>query len=210
VHDLSHHHFPNTVMDLEVSALEDFLVFLPYGDKRWWQRYFMWPLVPLVLAAAMPLQVPIRLVAWLRREESPRPEHLLPLAMLLIGVFLRGGFLPALPLYMTVQLAASFAFAFAGLISSHHNPDCWHDGDAARLGTRDFGILQLDAVRERREVEGASLLWVLTGYGHHGLHHLFPTVDHAQLPQLQPVFEETLREFGLEYKVRIFYTSFSL
>lgn len=41
---------------------------------------------------------------------------------------------------------------------------------------------------------------VLTSFGDHCLHHLFPTLDHGILPQLYPVFFETCREFETVYR----------
>ena len=35
-------------------------------------------------------------------------------------------------------------------------------------------------------------------YGDHQLHHLFPTIDAGWLPELYPVFERTVKEFGFE------------
>jgi fatty acid desaturase len=39
----------------------------------------------------------------------------------------------------------------------------------------------------------------LTNYGHHVLHHLFPTIDHYYLPKLYPILQETLQDFGEVY-----------
>lgn len=64
---------------------------------------------------------------------------------------------------------------------------------------RDWGLGQLDAVRDRAD-HGDSPYLVLTQYGDHALHHLFPTVDHCRLPALYPVFRETLAEFGVDYR----------
>ena len=35
----------------------------------------------------------------------------------------------------------------------------------------------------------------------HALHHIFPTVDCSRFPTIRPVFEQTLREFGVQQKV---------
>ena len=45
-----------------------------------------------------------------------------------------------------------------------------------------------------------SYFLVATTFGHHVLHHLFPTVDHSKLHLLYPALEETCQEFGLSYK----------
>lgn len=41
---------------------------------------------------------------------------------------------------------------------------------------------------------------VQTQFGEHILHHLFPTLDHAVLPQLYPIFRKTLQEFNEELR----------
>lgn len=64
---------------------------------------------------------------------------------------------------------------------------------------RDWGLGQLDAVRDRAD-HGSSPFLVLTLFGDHALHHLFPTVDHCRLPALYPTLRETLAEFGVEYR----------
>lgn len=43
---------------------------------------------------------------------------------------------------------------------------------------------------------------------HHVLHHIFPTVDHSQLHRLRPLFEDTLKEFGVPYHAFDFKTLF--
>lgn len=51
---------------------------------------------------------------------------------------------------------------------------------------------------DRSEIKG-SLFWVLTHFGDHLLHHMFPTLDHAVLPQLYSTLHETCREFEAIY-----------
>lgn len=38
----------------------------------------------------------------------------------------------------------------------------------------------------------------LTHFGHHAMHHLFPTVDHGILNDLYPTLFETMNEFEVE------------
>lgn len=60
----------------------------------------------------------------------------------------------------------------------------------------DWGLLELDAVRERKVIDDSNFL-VLTNFGLHGLHHLLPTVDHSYLPLCVKAFEDTCKEFGV-------------
>lgn len=64
---------------------------------------------------------------------------------------------------------------------------------------RDFGVLQLAAVRDRSDVDGNYVLTTLM-FGNHAMHHLFPTIDHSKLHDLNPVLEETCREFNINFK----------
>lgn len=64
----------------------------------------------------------------------------------------------------------------------------------------DWGIAELDAVIDRYDITGSHWL-VLTNFGDHALHHLFPTLDHGVLDQLYPVFKETMEEFGLNLRL---------
>lgn len=57
----------------------------------------------------------------------------------------------------------------------------------------------MDAVRDVSH-KGDSFFLVATTFGHHTLHHLFPTVDHSKLHLLYPALEETCAEFGLQFK----------
>lgn len=100
--------------------------------------------------------------------------------------------------WIIITMAASFSFGAIGLNAAHHHPEITHEGDAIRPNP-DWGIYQLDTVMDRETVKGSPFL-VLTHFGEHALHHLFPTLDHAILPQLHGVFYETLEEF--EYEIR--------
>lgn len=54
---------------------------------------------------------------------------------------------------------------------------------------------------DREDINGNHFL-VLTNFGDHILHHLFPTLDHGQLRSLYAVLRETLSEFQLKARVR--------
>jgi len=63
---------------------------------------------------------------------------------------------------------------------------------------RDWGLAQLDTVRERPAVN-STLFAALTNFGYHGLHHLFPAVDHSRLPLLYPALKKTCEEFRVSF-----------
>jgi hypothetical protein len=107
--------------------------------------------------------------------------------------------------------------------AAHHHPEIFHDGDTPREDT-DWGLAVIDTVRDRPSISGVkgslnedqsgqiklridssgsqkllSFILVMFNFGHHTLHHLFPSVDHWHLPKLYPVLEETMNEFGIPF-----------
>ena len=61
----------------------------------------------------------------------------------------------------------------------------------------DFGVLQLNTVIDRLDAKSNQFM-VLTNFGDHVMHHMFPTLDHGLLPQLYETFLETCKEFEVE------------
>jgi fatty acid desaturase len=58
----------------------------------------------------------------------------------------------------------------------------------------------VNAVMDRVDIN-RTLFTILTNFGEHGLHHMFPTLDHALLPSLRDVFFETCEEFKTELRM---------
>lgn len=52
---------------------------------------------------------------------------------------------------------------------------------------------------DREDLKGNHFL-VVTNFGDHILHHLFPTLDHGYLPDLYPILYETVDEFKVELR----------
>lgn len=63
----------------------------------------------------------------------------------------------------------------------------------------DFGIFQMNAVIDRGDVKSTHFLTLVT-FGHHTLHHFFPTLDHGLLSQIHEIFIETCKDFELELR----------
>ncbi|XP_061510894.1 cytochrome b5-related protein isoform X1 [Anopheles gambiae] len=196
-HAISHHLFPNSVLDMEISSFEPFLCYLPWADlKNSFQRYGSWFYGPFIYGS-------IFLSEYLKRlmdsfSQGKNRFHLDDLIPFLLPAFMyatnpeRIGVI--FQLWLFVVLMASFFFGLIGLSAGHHHPKALHSGDLFP-NDMDFGLYQMATIVERRGVEG-SLLKVLTTFGDHYLHHLFPTLDHAILPQLNDVFLATCEEFG--------------
>lgn len=86
---------------------------------------------------------------------------------------------------------------FVALNAGHHHETIFHDSDV--LKSTDFGVYQLSATIDRIDI-GKSLFLTLTNFGNHVLHHMFPTLDHAILPQLHETLINTCVEFECELR----------
>lgn len=120
---------------------------------------------------------------------------ILPLFMMFIA---QVPILTVLRQWVVIIGLASFIFGVIGLNAGHHGPKIFHDGDANR-NDRDWGLYQLDTIIDRSDIKGSQFL-VLTHFGEHFLHHLFPTLDHGILPQLYPELYETLDEYQAQLR----------
>uniref|UniRef100_A0A182WA50 Cytochrome b5-related protein n=1 Tax=Anopheles minimus TaxID=112268 RepID=A0A182WA50_9DIPT len=218
-HVMSHHLYPNSVLDMEISSFEPFLCYLPWADlKNSFQRYGSWFYGPFIYGSIFLSEYLKRLMdSFSQGKNRFQLDDLVP--------FLMPAFMYAtnpdqiaviLQMWLFVVLMASFFFGLIGLSAGHHHPKALHSGDLFPyvtlpsiynsisnppfLGSNshdiDFGLYQMATIVERRGVEG-SLLQVLTTFGDHYLHHLFPTLDHAILPQLNGVFLATCNEFDV-------------
>lgn len=103
-----------------------------------------------------------------------------------------------LQLWLITLLSAGFSFGIIGLNAAHHHPEIVHEGDTMR-DNRDWGLYQIDTIIDRGDLKGSQLL-VLTHFGDHTLHHLFPTLDHGILPHLYPVLYQTIEDYEGEMR----------
>ncbi|XP_049529706.1 cytochrome b5-related protein-like [Anopheles darlingi] len=197
-HVISHHLYPNSLLDMEISSFEPFLCYLPWSSlKSSFQRYGSWVYGPFIYGAIFINEYLKRLKDSFNRGKNGFHlddviPFLLPIFMYATGQQSIG---TVLQLWLFIVLMASLCFGLVGLSAGHHHPKALHSGDVFPEGW-DFGLYQMATIVERKGVEG-SLLKVLTTFGDHYLHHLFPTLDHAILPQLNDVFLETCHEFNV-------------
>ncbi|KAJ8929854.1 hypothetical protein NQ314_017458 [Rhamnusium bicolor] len=190
-HVLSHHLYTNTIDDLEISLLEPLLQYLPV-DKKPIRRYAQcFIIAPLVLIEAYSCNAKnLRL--------TDLSSFLLPAAMYVFGGH---SILASLLMWTVIICVGALHFAFVGLHAAHHHPEIFHDGDTPRTDQDyDWGVSQLDAIMDRKEISGSHFL-VLTNFGDHALHHLFPTLDHGALEHLYPVFKDVLNKFDVDLRV---------
>ena len=195
-HAISHHMFANTVYDFEMRITEPHADFRVHAAKSNLQKSPLFNVILIQLTTPL-TQFGDALKRWLtiaKGRQSFRVRNLLPLLQLAVLMAFSGVW-PGVKLWFITHAVSGYCSAIVFLISAHHHPDIYHAGDSFRYGT-DWGLCQLDAVRDRWDVNG-NLLAELTLYGNHVLHHMFPTVDHGLLDELRPVFRQTCRDFGI-------------
>ncbi|KAJ8937273.1 hypothetical protein NQ318_005671 [Aromia moschata] len=199
-HALSHHLYTNTVNDLEISSLEPFLQYLP-TKKHFVIRYMSWIYSPLFYAFIYIGQFTKNLTEIMITGQGFTWEMLLPFTVPILMVAITKEVTYVVIMFLWIIVVSSIHFGVVGLNAAHHHPDIFHDGDTPRSKEEmDWGIYQLDAVMDRKDITGSHFL-VLTNFGDHALHHLFPTIDHGLLEHMYPVFLETCKEFGIEWKL---------
>lgn len=109
-------------------------------------------------------------------------------------------FIDCLEIWTSIIMVGSFLYHLTAFATGHHLPSVVHEGD--EIESLDFGIYQLSATVDRTEAN-SNLFMSLTNFGHHSLHHMFPSLDHSILPQLEEVFIETCTDF--QVKLRKYY-----
>jgi len=100
-------------------------------------------------------------------------------------------------MWLFIIAVSSFIYRNIAINTGHHSPEIIHEGDAIR--SMDFGMFQMGATVDRIEGSKTQFL-ILTMFGEHTLHHLFPTLDHGLLPLLHEVFLQTCNEFDVEMR----------
>jgi fatty acid desaturase len=115
----------------------------------------------------------------------------------LMYLFSENSIKQTLILWLVITLIASFCYSAIAINAGHHGFAIAHEGD--ELKSLDFGIFQMGATIDRFEAD-TNIVMSLTHFGNHTLHHLFPSLDHALLPQLRPILLETCKEFDTELR----------
>ncbi|XP_044760009.1 cytochrome b5-related protein-like [Coccinella septempunctata] len=196
-HALSHHLFPNTIHDLEISMYEPVIYLMPQ-TKSPVEKYVSW-LYALLLFPILSFKAYIFPLILQRKIDIHTVLPWVPVFTTLL--ITRQDYWIVLKMFVWIITWSSFIFQLIGKTAAHHHPDIFHDGDTARPSEElDFGVHQLDAVGDRPNMRG-SLILVLTNFGDHALHHLFPTLDHSVLDYLYPIFLQTCLDFGVEWKL---------
>lgn len=196
--------YPNTYADYEVATCEPFFKFIPKLTKSW--RYIILSILfmPIVYITFFHNMFRYRICGyfWAKDKVFYWDELILlgiPLSMiifgkeaitwsLIVGVYVR---------WTQIVFAANFFFGCFYYNRGHHGSDQIHQGD--EIKSLDFGEFQLAATVDRREAN-FNTFTILAYSGEQVLHHLFPSLDSAILPQLKETLQKTCKEFDIDLK----------
>ncbi|XP_011506370.1 PREDICTED: cytochrome b5-related protein-like, partial [Ceratosolen solmsi marchali] len=195
-HGLSHHLYPNTVWDMEIYNFEPFLIYLPCHYKSFLYRLMTIIMSPITFFGTFILTGIKRYYSVFVQWKTFEFRDCVPFFIPTLMSFFTPCIWEAVKLWILILLTSSFIFSFIGVTAAHHHPKIFHDGDICRKDL-DWGLMELDAVRNRKVIDD-SLYLTLTNFGSHGLHHLLPSVDHAYLELCLPIFYETCKEFDID------------
>jgi fatty acid desaturase len=200
-HCISHHTYPNSKLDLEVSFLYPFLQF--YSSSQRSSLYqatilffcaFLFPLAPVIGFVKNMVLMIIPLQGFQRRL-----EFLIPVGEIVLLYLCIGSISEALRLFFVMQ--AVFALILVGTsFSVHHSEYTWHDGDTT-LQDNDFARHIFNTTSDHSI--SSPLLWSLvafSGLNDHIIHHLFPTVDRSNYPKIRGELQKVCKKYGISWK----------
>lgn len=133
-HGMSHHFFPNTEQDLELTLFEPYLDYTTFHRKKFRNRFLAFIYSPLVWAGITPVSTYVRIYNILVTKLRPfywddLVPFTVPIAMYL---FASNDILFVAKYWLYIVLWSSTFYGFIGLTASHHHPDAYHDGDQMR------------------------------------------------------------------------------
>ncbi|CAD8104071.1 unnamed protein product [Paramecium primaurelia] len=194
-HCISHHHFTNSNIDLEVTSFEPY--YKTQKSKLPNNKYFRY-YMDVFFALVSTIQFLSTIQQLLRGEERIRKEYFIPIVEYLILYYFCGDALEGFKLFMVIQSTSSYLTLKYSLIT-HHNNICYTDG-CSIVPSRDFGIYTLQTSQDHDpQVIFPFNMFIFQGFNQHTLHHMFPTVDESRIPEIQHFLLETIQEFKLQH-----------
>ncbi|CAG5077289.1 Oidioi.mRNA.OKI2018_I69.PAR.g8674.t1.cds [Oikopleura dioica] len=198
-HAMSHHTFPNTCLDLEVTQFEPFAYLMPKPTSLFYNIFSLF-ILPILLTAVTFIDFLKRWISnLLFTEDEFELVDLIPF-LELYGFYLVNKE-SYLWFFFVFHGTLSFTFAFLSLPGIHHHSSNFYEGHQGRKDT-DWGLLQVDTIVDRwlTSSDNTSHSIAVSAFGDHTLHHLFPTVDGSILQHFIPAYRITLAEFNINYK----------
>lgn len=125
----SHHLFPNSLHDLEVTLFEPLLCWIPMQTKTFGQRFISWLYSPIIYIFICHDQLVKRILFSFTSktnlfQSSDLVSLTVPLVMLIFG---NSNPFTVFKVWMQIIMVASFIFHLIGLNAGHHHPDNVHD-----------------------------------------------------------------------------------
>lgn len=135
-HSMSHHLYPNSLLDLEVTLFEPFLCWATGENKSLVQRYGSWLYSPFIYMTLFFVQLVTRVAfSVMDKTNLFYRSDLVPFAVPLL-MYIVGGpelhVLEVLRMWLVIVLASSFYFGLVGINAGHHTHHSVHDGDELR------------------------------------------------------------------------------
>lgn len=133
-HSMSHHLYPNSLHDLEVTMFEPLLCWVPSPMKNYAQRYVSWLYSPIIYTFICFDQLMKRMVFSISSKKNLFQNNdlvplIIPIVMILFG---NSNVFTVVKAWLQIILVCSFLFHLIGLNAGHHHPDLVHDGDKIR------------------------------------------------------------------------------
>ncbi|XP_070503223.1 cytochrome b5-related protein-like [Chironomus tepperi] len=202
-HVISHHMYSNSFTDMEITVLEPFVQLLPVHGRSKLEMTLNYLLLPVSYFFPFHGGFIFRYLGifYAKNYKLHWDEILVflpPIFMFLLGSssYSLSNLLDTLILWNIIIAFASFLFVAVAVSGGHHSPTIVHEGDDIK--SMDFGIYQMLTTFDRKEA-ALNLPIAVLYFGDHVLHHLFPTLDQAVLPQLKDILEKTCKEFDVKY-----------
>lgn len=135
-HAMSHHLYPNSLLDLEVTLFEPFLCWATGDAKSVVQRYGSWLYSPFIYATLFFVQLLTRVVfSVMDKSNLFHRSDLLPFGVPLLMYIVGGAemhLMEVLRMWLVLIFASSFYFGLVGINAGHHTHHSVHDGDELR------------------------------------------------------------------------------
>eukprot|EP00928_Gymnodinium_smaydae_P013834 TRINITY_DN15019_c0_g4_i1.p1 TRINITY_DN15019_c0_g4~~TRINITY_DN15019_c0_g4_i1.p1 ORF type:complete len:821 (+),score=96.95 TRINITY_DN15019_c0_g4_i1:51-2513(+) len=190
-HALSHHLFPNTMMDLEFPEPYSYTCTANAGkNSRWVVLLGPWGMWSGPLRDIFQLWWGLAF-----GKEEWRKEY--AINMIQLGLLMAASPLYGLALFCVMHFVCGFCIECAGF-GLHRSIFCWSAGDDnAKF---DYAEHCLAATADHEvDMPLASALYLFQILNNHGIHHIFPTLDKSRTYEIMPLFRETCKEFGVPW-----------
>uniref|UniRef100_A0A6B2L6G3 Fatty acid desaturase domain-containing protein n=1 Tax=Arcella intermedia TaxID=1963864 RepID=A0A6B2L6G3_9EUKA len=205
-HSISHHHYANSKLDIEVLGPETLFIYFNTSHSRSVLYkslilLFYFPICSILLPAFFMKNM----IFLLLKKQKFRWEYYIPLLELLFLFFTSGSLLISLYLFFAMHCTFSLVFLLVAW-TVHHDQYQWHDGEPLSDADRDFGRFIYQTTSDHSiELNLFLSLLFFAGLNDHILHHLFPTIDRSRFDEIRTIFQNTCLEFGMELVDKPFY-----